>query len=313
LAIIKKKLILHCGTYKTGSSSLQNFLFANREILLSNSILYPLTGIRNDPIAGRRHFIYRFKKNTQLIEELLTEANESGAKYIIISHEALARPNNKDFIEMLVALFHANNFQVEGYLYVRNYYEYVIKYYREYVCRNATKDPFEIFIFKNKQILNYLKISNYLNNSIDKNVFIPYDSSKDTVACFFNETKLPFNYKNNDKKYEANKGKDFVITEIYRQLNTLGKKGQELNTLADLINNKYFKSAKQIKLYSDGIEDLSLLTPPKKDYLKKLSISLNWEHKKTEMLYINKYSSAKNLSKELKNDVATCLKKECLI
>jgi len=79
------------------------------------------------------------------------------------------------------------------------------------------------------------------------------------------------------------------------------------------INNKYFKSGKQIKLYSDGIEDLSLLTPPKKDYLNKLSISLNWDHKQTEMLYINNYSSAKNLSKELKNDVATCLKKECLI
>ena len=313
MAIIKKKLILHCGTYKTGSSSLQNFLFANREILQKNSILYPLTGVRNDSILGRRHFIYRFIQNTQLLEELLTEVNESGAKYIIISHEALSRPKHKDFVEMLVALFHANNFQLEGYLFVRNYYEYVIKYYREFVRRNGTKDPFEIFIFKNKQILNYLKISNYLNNSIDKNVFIPYDNSKDTIASFFNETKIPFNYKKKDREDEANKGKDFVITEIYRQLNILGKKGQELNTLADLINNKYFKSGKQIKLYSDGIEDLSLLTPPKKDYLNKLSISLNWDHKQTEMLYINNYSSAKNLSKELKNDVATCLKKECLI
>ena len=148
MAIIKKKLILHCGTYKTGSSSLQNFLFANREILQKNSILYPLTGVRNDSILGRRHFIYRFIQNTQLLEELLTEVNESGAKYIIISHEALSRPKHKDFVEMLVALFHANNFQLEGYLFVRNYYEYVIKYYREFVRRNGTKDPFEIFIFK---------------------------------------------------------------------------------------------------------------------------------------------------------------------
>lgn len=68
-----------------------------------------------------------------------------------------------------------------------------------------------------------LNLLNYLNNSIDKNVFIPYDSSKGTIACFFNESKILFNYKKNDRKYEANKGKDFVITEIYRQLNILVK------------------------------------------------------------------------------------------
>lgn len=33
--------ILHLGTYKTGSSAIQNFLYANRALLAERGLLYP--------------------------------------------------------------------------------------------------------------------------------------------------------------------------------------------------------------------------------------------------------------------------------
>jgi hypothetical protein len=43
---------VHIGTGKTGSTSLQNFLFENRETLLNQGILYPLSGINYRSISS---------------------------------------------------------------------------------------------------------------------------------------------------------------------------------------------------------------------------------------------------------------------
>lgn len=41
---MKPTLFLHIGRPKTGSTALQHFLMKNRQRLLDNGILYPLTG-----------------------------------------------------------------------------------------------------------------------------------------------------------------------------------------------------------------------------------------------------------------------------
>ena len=50
------RVILHAGMHKTGSSALQNSLYAHRDPLLNAGILYPTAGLHLDsPKAGYRH------------------------------------------------------------------------------------------------------------------------------------------------------------------------------------------------------------------------------------------------------------------
>lgn len=44
---MKKTIYLHIGIGKTGTSSIQKFLYLNRDKLLDDNTLYPLSGIQN--------------------------------------------------------------------------------------------------------------------------------------------------------------------------------------------------------------------------------------------------------------------------
>lgn len=61
------KIVFHAGSFKTGSSSLQNIMYDNRDILLhDHGILYPMTGLKlSDRSVGVRHskFPYAYKGN----------------------------------------------------------------------------------------------------------------------------------------------------------------------------------------------------------------------------------------------------------
>lgn len=50
------KIIIHCGAYKTGSSSIQNFCYQKRDLLVNqHNILYPKTGLFYSKEIGYRH------------------------------------------------------------------------------------------------------------------------------------------------------------------------------------------------------------------------------------------------------------------
>jgi hypothetical protein len=50
---LQKKLIIHCGTYKTGSSSLQNYLYETGE---NSQFSYAKSGLfTKEPEVGFRH------------------------------------------------------------------------------------------------------------------------------------------------------------------------------------------------------------------------------------------------------------------
>ena len=90
-----KKLILHIGRHKTGTSSIQQVLFSSREILKKIGILYPITGIRG---FGHHIFSERYRRanaydndsalyNQDVYKELIQEISLSSCQTIIISSE----------------------------------------------------------------------------------------------------------------------------------------------------------------------------------------------------------------------------------
>lgn len=306
-----KKIIIHCGCHKTGTTSLQEYLFKNKKTLITNSILYPSSGMKTNAKGYRHTKLLYGKDRSQLLDNLINECREINANYVVISTEALSRPKHKNTLKRIATLFNNENYDVEGYLYVRNYFEYAIKFYREFVIKSGAKEDFKSFVIKNKAILNYLRISKYLKESLSKIRFIKYDSSKDIVSCFLHDTKLPLHFDKKIKKFQVNKGRGFISTEIYRQLNVTGIKGRDLKSLSNYIEEKYFRSDKKRKLYSNGVEELSVLRVPNNKYLKDLSATMDWDNEQIEMLYKNNMKNLnQELSKELQDDVNNCLQKE---
>ena len=55
-----KTAYIHIGTHKTGSTSIQDFLFKNRTKLRDRGFLYPLSGISPKNLFGQHHLTAAF-------------------------------------------------------------------------------------------------------------------------------------------------------------------------------------------------------------------------------------------------------------
>jgi len=130
-----KKVILHIGCEKTGTTSIQNALFLNKEVLKKEAnILYPSS------LGGKNHWklaVYSCDEDKRLArflprgvsisefrqglrEEFLQEVNNSNADIIIISNEWL-HPRIKSEAEFLrlKSLLHSISEDISVLLYIR--------------------------------------------------------------------------------------------------------------------------------------------------------------------------------------------------
>ena len=92
MTLKQKKLFLHIGTRKTGSSLIQNFCQINKEKLLTGGFFYP----DNDSTAERKgksaghwclHKIFNGKESKYTLDDYLPE--QCPADNLILSNEAL--------------------------------------------------------------------------------------------------------------------------------------------------------------------------------------------------------------------------------
>lgn len=130
-------IYLHIGTPKTGTTSLQNFFWDNREALEKNNICYPDFGFRYPGIGFRRngHFLvttkYRDENNKRILEkeredyikglDFLTECAESYSR-IILSDEGIWRAslyNRENFWENLKKDLDARKLDLKIVVYLR--------------------------------------------------------------------------------------------------------------------------------------------------------------------------------------------------
>lgn len=158
------RIVIHCGAYKTGSSSIQNFLYANRVKLLSEyKVFYPTAGIYYSKEIGYRHtkLFYSFGKDgwdgyIEAMREQLQKASNNGAEVAVISSEALSNPLLHPALEEFVEKLRSWGFDnIEGFVYVRNWYDYVIRHYREFTLRHNNKKKISEWISKNSNVFDY--------------------------------------------------------------------------------------------------------------------------------------------------------------
>ncbi len=141
------RAILHLGTYKTGSSSLQNQLYANRDLLRESGFLYPQSGLIVQPKLGVRHFplISDFMKGKQglLPARLADEFETLGCSTVIFSAEPWSAPLHQSHLTRFVCALEDHGFDdIQGVVLFRNLADYHISHYREFTVNQKNSTAF---------------------------------------------------------------------------------------------------------------------------------------------------------------------------
>lgn len=173
--------------HKTGSSSIQDSLFINGEILRRQDIIYPETGLDYDDEVGHRHLhLSNLLKNHHYSKHKLTDVikglQAASQDKIIISHEDLFRLDiAQEALELL-----AESFDVHLIVFFKDPVLYFNDKYKEWVRRQSCSlEPAE-FILQHFDYLHIDKILQVWEKAIKKkNIHVAeFDSSKLSGSAF---------------------------------------------------------------------------------------------------------------------------------
>ena len=222
-----RTLWLHCGTYKSGSSRVQNLAWTRRDELLAEGVLYPDTGLATgQPDIGVRHSRLTYLHEDalawrSLVDELVAEIGDSPATRVLMSSETWSRPGRGEALaDLLDALRGAGVVgEVHAVLYLRQRFDYARSLYREYTRRHSNVRPLAEYVEANQRPLDLLDAVRTVRGAVapgDLQVF-PYNEIPDTGPHFFGllGVEVP------PETSRENPGIDAVEVEAHRQLNLL--------------------------------------------------------------------------------------------
>jgi hypothetical protein len=174
--------ILHIGTHKTGSTALQSFLFANRQQLLAQGVLYPITGLANNAHHTVAWTVKadNVEKTTALFSEIEKEAASSGVENILLSSEEFEFIRNPYKLQR----FFLHRPKIKVVLFIRRPDFYLESEYNQHVKMYELRYKYDIYRLYYDidftQQFNYrrlcttwesfseIKVINYNHCSIDK-------------------------------------------------------------------------------------------------------------------------------------------------
>ena len=149
-----KELILHIGHYKTGTSSIQNFMWDNDSENSRQGVQYLRTGIAKERFIGIRHFYLGVDLGTDrcLWGDAVKEITESKAQRFVVSCEGLIRkkPHEINFLYELL-----RELKVNIVLYLRRQDLFAESLYAEFVQNQSCSSSFEDFYKSNAFFLDY--------------------------------------------------------------------------------------------------------------------------------------------------------------
>jgi hypothetical protein len=150
-----RRAIVHIGTPRSGTTSLQRYLFDNRERLLNCGILYPVLTPRSESsdhishqylgesLDGRRSTAER----AELLENLQTLLREASADIVLLSYEGLSQGIARSRVPgLLASLFARHGYAMETLLTVRPQSEYLNSLYTHRVQFLREARPFRQFL-----------------------------------------------------------------------------------------------------------------------------------------------------------------------
>lgn len=189
-----KKLILHIGRHKSGTSSIQKSLSSSSSLLSSIGILYPLFG-RNGAFGIAHHRLAKML-NPQLshrpdikaiVNEISNEVKNS-EETILLSSEAFQQISNFTYIREFLAELNPHSILIICYF--REHLDYAVSSYRQFIHANSN---YINFLDYNKR---FGSMENFISNwsSIGKFKMKWFSSNSlldnDIISDFLNVAKI---------------------------------------------------------------------------------------------------------------------------
>lgn len=152
------KVILHIGTHKTGTTSLQYYMSYNKEKLLEDGIFWPTTGMAKEHKYGGHHLLTKQNADkTRYLDkplwaEIENEILQKKPKVTVLSSESFSLLDRGE-IEILGGL--RRNHDVTVVIYLRKFIPFIKAQYANSL-KNKTETPsFLEFGLINKTLMDY--------------------------------------------------------------------------------------------------------------------------------------------------------------
>jgi hypothetical protein len=133
----KKRLYIHCGLHKTGTTALQFFLRNNTERLRTAGVLYPNAGCLDLVGSGHHNIAWqmardrRFKKEYGDVEALLKEIGNFGGDILLSSEDFESSLDKPGSFTALVRIANSTQRELVLIIYIRNQIFYLESLYCE--------------------------------------------------------------------------------------------------------------------------------------------------------------------------------------
>lgn len=142
-----RRLVLHLGLHKTGSTYIQGHLIAHRDALRARGVLVPRAGLtqpqaplRDGATPGHQGLVQALRQDDPLLWAMLgKEIRASGADTVVLSCENMSFPTDPDrdrLIETLMARLSGFD-EIQCLALIREPHSYVEQFYREWVADTA--------------------------------------------------------------------------------------------------------------------------------------------------------------------------------
>jgi len=227
---MSKTLILHIGTHKTGTSSIQYSLLRNSNLLQKNSIRYvPLHRYRNilKDLAQEQIDLKKFQKFAcDPLSALLLSAERLSGN--------LATYNDNLFQELinLKKISEHFDFKLKVMCYLRKQDSYLESAYMQHL-KWGYKDTFSKFLEAKENSQDWLMFYESLRSIFDENNLVvkPFEKKflyqNDVVADFWKELGIDLKNEILCRSPEKNQGYGFSGIELTRRLNKYTTKPQK--------------------------------------------------------------------------------------
>lgn len=231
-----KRVILHIGVHKTGSTSLQNFLLLNRKKFLNHSVLYPESGLVG-PAHHRLAYIFlpqtepRLKfygeqnPKEELFENVLRQFEESGCNTLLLSSEAF-----HEYIDMPRLKSNLNGYDVKIVVYLRRQDNWLLSAYAQRVKQFESRFSGAFNTFppyrSNRVIVDYRRrLQGWADFFGSENVAVRvYEKAllSDGLSCdFCKAIGIPYDRSYKEAKKDPNKSLSRDGVEIVRFFNNI--------------------------------------------------------------------------------------------
>ncbi len=297
-------ITIHIGSYKTGSTAIQQYLKRNRSALLKNGWIYPHASCRNDnahhllPFALQQHTVQGKSAAENLVSLILQESNAQGAKNILLSSEVFFSLTPVE-IQKLAALL--SGYDVKIVCYLRRQDRFIHSFYMQRIKESsdrlaAAPEDYEGF----NEIVDILRYDNIIN-------LWETEFGKDsTIIELFEKEKIEHGVIDNFSRLV---GLDFLGAE-HKSIRTNLTIKTELIEYLRLINSLDFPPEAHETIlkelnhlsreYPDHYTNFSFISPTQQKYILSLYTESNDKLRRRYFPYLKNLFNAEDL--ELKND-----------